>query len=209
MKNHRALSSTLLAFFLAAVLPVVAFGAPLLSVDSQAGLLYSYTKLPDLSVGIQPGWQARISALVDSRNVFDQGLASDPPTSMKGIVFSGRLNLDIFSLGQSAPLSDGNLYRAWQGIGLSLLGGIRSPAFRLPIEGLEASAAIEAGGGLRATKYTGTGLVSANPAILAQAKLTVSISRHIELGIALPVELAWKSGGTALMFGLCGVFAYH
>ena len=209
MKNPCVRMSIPLAFLLAAIPFGVAFSSPLFSLGSRIGLLYSYTRLPELSGGIQPGWQAGISASLDSRDVFSPANNGGTPSPARSFAFSGSLGLDIFSLGQSAPQSDGNLYRAWQGFGLSLRGGIRSPVFRLPLAGLPASAEAEFGGGLRATKYTGTGLLSANPALIAQAGLDIVISRNVALGLALPVEFAWKSGGTALMFGLCGTFRYR
>ena len=209
MKNHRARTPLLLAFLLAVIPSGMAFSSPLLSLGSRVGFLYSHTRLPELVGAIQSGWQANISASLDSRDVFAQATDVTDAVPTRGFAFSGSLGLDIFSLGQSAPQSDGNLYRAWQGLGLSLRGGVRSPAFRLPLVGLMASVEVEAGGGLRATKYTGTGLVSANPALVAQAGLDIAISRHIALGLALPIEFAWKSGGTALMFGLCGTFRYR
>ena len=209
MKNRCSRISMPLAFLLAAIPSGLAFSSPLFSLGSRIGLLYSYTQLPELSGGVQPGWQAGISASLDSRDVFNPTDNDGTPSPRGSFAFSGSLCLDIFSLGQSAPQSDGNLYRAWQGFGLSLRGGLRSPVFRLPLAGLPASAQAEFGGGLRATKYTGTGLLSANPAIVAQAGLDIAISRNLALGLALPLEFAWKSGGTALMFGVCGTFRYR
>ena len=150
----------------------------------------------------------KIAGVIESSDVFSPG--SDLIEANESLIaaFSGLLQADFFSFGSSLPQNDGNLYRAWQGIGLSLLGGIRSKAFNLPF-GLRASARFDAGAGLRTTKYSGTGLVGANSAILVQVGLDVIVVKHVTLGIALPLEYAWKSGGRAFMFGIGGAVRYR
>jgi len=61
---------------------------------------------------------------------------------------------------------------------------------------------IEAGGGLRLTKYSGTGLVSAHPAVLGRMTLDMEIGDPLALKLFLPFEWAWKSGGQAIIVGL-------
>ena len=196
-------------FLLRASFAATLGAAPIVQAEVQAGPLFSLTSLPGMAAAIQSGWDAKFSLLLASRDVFaPMGLASGG--GIFGVpAFSGRLEADLFALGQSPIQADGSLYRAWQGLGLSLLGGIRSAAFRLPLAGVPASARLEAGGGLRATKYTGTGLVSANPAIVGQAGLDIQVSCKVALGISIPLEFAWKSGGTAFMFGIGAVLRYR
>jgi len=150
----------------------------------------------------------KIAGVIESSDVFSPG--NDVIQADENLIaaFSGRLQVDFFGFGTSLPQFDGNLYRAWQGVGLSLLGGIRSKAFSLPF-GLRASASVDTGAGLRTTKYSGTGLVGANPAILGQAGLDIFVSKKVSLGIALPLEYAWKSGGRAFMFGIGGSVRYR
>lgn len=199
MKPYRR--TTLILAVILTLGPVMAakiHAATIVAFDAHAGAFYSLTSLPDLLPAIQRGWGVKLSVVAETGDGFATGLA-----------VSGRLQADVFGLGASAPQADGNLYRAWQGLGLSLLAGIRSPAFSLPVANIPASATLEAGGGLRATKYTGTGLVSANPAIVGQAGLDVPITEHLAVGIRVPLEFAWKSGGTAWMFGLGAAIRYR
>ncbi len=51
--------------------------------------------------------------------------------------------------------------------------------------------------------------MSANPAIVGQAGLDIHVSSKVALGISLPLEFAWKSGGTALMFGVGAAIQYR
>jgi hypothetical protein len=189
--------------------PAKSFATPFFALDAQAGALFSMTSLPDLLPAIQRGWDAKISLAFETGDVFAAEAHPGGPKGPGKMAFTGRLQADIFGLGTSLPQTDGNLYRAWQGIGASFLIGARSPSFTLPIAGIPASARIEAGAGLRTTKYTGTGLVSANPALVAQAGLDLAVSKHITLGIGIPFEYAWKSGGRAIMFGLGGAVRYR
>jgi hypothetical protein len=178
------------------------FASPGKGLDAGAGALFSFTSLPQLETGLQPGWNANIGlgfTLLPwnkSKNDNEGGRTED------SFSFIGRVQLDIFGLGVSAPQSDGNLYRAWQGSGLGMLFGAASPGFRMPLLGLPARLGIEAGGGLRLTKYSGTGLVSAHPAVLGRMTLDMEIGDPLALELFLPFEWAWKSGGQAIIVGL-------
>lgn len=210
MKQSSRVAAMFFAIFLLRAGFAATIGAtPIVQAEAQAGPLFSLTSLPGMTAAIQSGWDAKFSLSLESRDVFaPTGVAAGG--GIFGMpAFSGRLEADLFALGQSPIQADGNLYRAWQGMGLSLLGGIRSAAFRLPLAGVSASARLEAGGGLRATKYTGTGLVSANPAIVGQAGLDIQVSSKVGLGIGIPLEFAWKSGGTAFMFGVGAALQYR
>ena len=210
MKAYRRSAMILATLFALSPVPATKLhAAPLVALEAQVGAFYSMTALPDLIPAIQSGWDLRLSMVAETTDIFAAPSGTEPAGLAPSPVFSARLRADVFGLGPSAPQNDGNLYRAWQGLGLSLLAGIRFPAFILPVANLSASASIEAGGSLRATKYTGTGLVSANPAMVAQAGLDFLVSRHISFGLRMPLEFAWKSGGTASMFGIGAAFRYR
>ena len=184
------------------------FAAPIIALGIQGGAFFSRTSLSGLNPAIQTGWDLKIAGIVESSDVFSFDTVSANTGGPLVAAFSGRVQADFFGFGTSLPQADGNLYRAWQGIGLSMLGGLRTKVFALPL-GMRASVRMEAGAGLRTTKYSGTGLVSANPSILGQAGLDIIVSRRFILGIALPLEYAWKSGGRAFMFGLGGAVRYR
>lgn len=185
-----------LFFVLLSFLALAAASAePVTRLGSRAGYRASITSLEALEPALQQGWEAGLSFGVESADPFSVQGAWKP-------VFSARIQLDAYSLGASFPQSDGNLYRAWNAIGGSLLGGIRLPAFTLPFVGTAATAWLEAGAGLRTTKYSGTGLVSANAAFLAEAGLEVQLSPRLSAGFRLPFEHARKAGATSAMFGI-------
>lgn len=194
-----------LALCLSFLIPCRVFSAPFFSTELQTGLLYSYTKLPDLAGAIQSGYGGRLNLTLATCDVYAEANGAYSGNPAHGPSLIGAFQADLFSFDQSMPFSDGNLYRAWWGFGAGLLGGIRTAPFMTPI-GRKASLKLEAGAGLRATKYTGTGLVSANPALLAQTTLELPLPKGRVLGLSIPVEFAWKSGGTVFIFGISGVF---
>ena len=187
-----ALFFFVLFFFLALAAPAA---EPVMRLGTRAGYRASITSLEALEPALQQGWEAGVSFGVESADPYSVQGAWKP-------VFSARILLDVYSLGASWPQSDGNLYRAWNAIGGSLLGGIRLPAFALPLVRTSATAWLEAGAGLRTTKYTGTGLVSANAAFLAEAGLELQLSPRLSAGLRLPFEFATKAGATSAMFGI-------
>jgi hypothetical protein len=178
------------------------FASPGKGLDASAGAFFSYTSLPQLDTGLQPGWNANLGV----------GFTLFPWNKPKGeneddrtkdvLSLVGRAQLDIFGLGASAPQADGNLYRAWRGSGLGLLLGLASPGFRMPLLELPTRLSVEAGGGLRLTKYNGTGLVSAHPALLGRMTLDMELRDPLALGLYVPFEWAWKSGGRAMIIGV-------
>lgn len=184
------------------------FANPVVAYDIQAGPFYSLTALPDLIPAIQSGWDIKFSVSFETKDAFQSSQEARLVESNRTPIFLMRLQGNIFGLETSFPQADGNLYRAWQGIGLTGLFGVRSSAFMIPVIGRLASARLEAGAGLWATKYSGTGLVSANTSIVSQLGLDIIILEHFTFGINLPIELAWKSGGTAFMFGIGAAIRY-
>lgn len=210
MRVHGKLArlASILMYFFCLTTAQRGFAAPTVALGVQGGAFLSRTSLNGLNPAIQPGWDMKIAGIIESSDVF--AFNADAASTGGALIaaFSGRLQADFFGFGSSLPQADGNLYRAWQGVGLSILGGVRTKAFTLPF-GLRASARVEAGAGLRATKYSGTGLVSANTAILGQAGLDILVSKNIALGMAFPLEYALKSGGRAFMFGLGGAVRYR
>ncbi len=178
------------------------FASPGKGLDAGAGAFFSYTSLPRLDTGFQPGWNANLGLGFTlfpwnkHKGENDYGQAKDV------LSLVGRAQLDVFGLGASAPQTDGNLYRAWRGNGLGLLLGLASPSFKMPLLELPARVSVEAGGGLRLTKYSGTGLVSAHPALLGRMTLDMEIRDPLALGLFVPFEWAWKSGGRAIVVGV-------
>ena len=178
------------------------FASPGRGLDLGGGALFSFTSLSQLETGLQAGWNANLGlgfTLLPWGKSETVASGSKVPNTVS---LTGRFQLDSFGLGTSAPQSDGNLYRAWQGTGLGLLVGIASPEFRMPLLGLPAWFGLEAGGGLRLTKYTGTGLVSAHPALLGRLLLDFVLFDPFALGLVVPLEWAWKSGGRAIICGI-------
>lgn len=175
---------------------------PIVAFEAQTGALFSRISLPDLLPATQFGWNLTLAAAFETRDVFAAAFDAEQDKYPLMPAFTARLQADIFGFAATAPQPDGNLYRAWQGMGLGLLAGLRSPAFRLPLAGSLASFKLEAGAGLQTNKYSGTALVGANVAILAQASLDIALSRQTALGIGIPFEYTWKSGATALIFGV-------
>ncbi len=194
----------LCCFFCLYFVPIgeVAFASPGRGLDLGGAALFSNTSLPQLQTGLQAGWNVNLG-LGFTLFPWTQVQTGDSYSETSNTVaLIGRCQLDIFGLGASAPQSDGNLYRAWQGTGLGLLVGVASPEFQMPLLGLPARFGIEAGGGLRLTKYSGTGLVSAHPAVLGRATLDVKIVDPFAFGLFVPFEWAWKSGGRAIILGI-------
>ncbi|MDP2791853.1 MAG: hypothetical protein Q8O15_08890 [Rectinemataceae bacterium] len=178
------------------------FASPVLVLSAQGGAIFSHTSIPNLSPATQPGSKFDFSITLESHDVYNVDATRRP-------AFFGRFQIEFFKLGNSNPQLDGNLFRAWQGIGPTLFFGVRTPAFRFPLLDALASAYIETGGGIRTTKYTGTGLVSANPTISAQIGLDFAITERIYLGFAFPFEYAWKAGGFAFIFGMSAVARFQ
>jgi hypothetical protein len=156
----------------------------------------SRTKLPYLDAALQPGFRVQASILLGNA---DQTAPSP----------IGRFVLDYFRLERSWPQSDGNLYRAWQGFSAGFLGGMRIPVTKIPFGEMPVFARLEAGLSVSATKYTGTGLVSANPSIRSRFGMDIDVFKGLGLGIDIPLELAFKSGGTAFMTGLVFSLRYR
>jgi len=161
-----------------------------------------------MTPAIQSGWDAKLSVAIETRDVFAPTIAATGEGEFGAPAFSGDCRL-ICSPSANRPSNRTAIPMGMAGHGLEPPWGIRSPSFRLPLAGIPASARLEAGGGLRATKYYRYWLVSANPAIVGQAGLDIHVSSKVALGISLPLEFAWKSGGTALMFGVGAAIQYR
>lgn len=190
-------------FLLMSFLALAALSAePVLRLGTRAGYRAAFISLESLEPALQQGWESGLSFGVESADPF-LGQGSRMPA------FSLRIQLDVYSLDASWPQPDGNLYRAWNAIGGSLMGGIRFPSFTLPLARTAATVFMEAGAGLRTTKYTGTGLVSANPAFLAEAGLDLRLGPRLSAGVRLPFEYARKAGAEVFMPGVGVAVSYR
>jgi hypothetical protein len=170
--------------------------------ETRAGYRAAIISLEALEPALQQGWESGLSFGVESAEPFSSKGGRMP-------VFSAKLQVDVYSLDASFPQSDGNLYRAWNAVGGSLMGGIRFPEFTLPLVRTAASVLLEAGAGLRTTKYTGTGLVSANPAFLAEAGVDLRLGSRLSAGFRLPFEYVRKAGADVFMSGFGMSFSYR
>lgn len=182
------------------LLPASAGASPDIGFRLSGASYNAVASLQSLSPGLQPGF--RLGAEIDlaSFDVFDQaeGRASRSPALLAD------LGAQAFWFGSSSPSSDGNLYRAWRGFSASFLAGARFPSFPLGILGASGAFHVLGGASLMSTKYTGTGLLSANPALALRLGLDASLGKNLRYGLGLPLEIAFKSGGIAAIFGLAG-----
>lgn len=201
--GHRSFSCLA---FLIVVLATVAtpspvYGKPDSGFRFSASSFNSISILTELQPGLQPGFM--IGAVLDlaSSDVFS--MTVDSGGQRPALLLD--LGFQAFWLGDSTPARDGNLYRAWRGFSTLALMGVRFPVF--PLGFINASGALHALGGvnLMSTKYTGTGLLSASPALAFRLGMDTSFGGNLRYGLELPVEIAFKSGGIAVVFGLSGV----
>ena len=203
--NHGYRSTSLLPFLIAVIMatfsPRLAHGSPVAGLRFSLASFNSVSSLSGLLPGFQPGFMAEAAAELASLDVFAEksGKGAASPA------FLADFGLQAFWFGASAPAGDGNVYRAWRGFSAIVLAGVRFPIF--PIRILDGSGAFHAlaGGRLMSTKYTGTGLLSANPALALRLGLDASFSKNLRWGLELPIEFAFKSGGIATIFGISAV----
>jgi len=161
-----------------------------------AGPSFARTTLPSMDPGLQGGLGGCFGAAIRSA-----AFSTSPRLAGMGTV-----ELSAFSFSQSAVASDGQLYRAWCGLGVGLLGGLTLGPVTLPLVDVPTEISLQAGAGLRASEYTGTGLVSAYPAFLARLAFCFMSDRGQEWGLALPFEYARKAGASVLVFGISGIW---
>jgi len=198
-------SNSLLPFLTAVIMTALCLGpahaAPDIGLRFSAASYNSISSLSGLQTGIQPGFMMEATADLASFDVF----ADKPDNGIHRPAFLADAGVQAFWFGTSSPSTDGNLYRAWRGFSAVVMAGVRFPIF--PIRFLKASGAFHALGGARlmSTKYTGTGLLSANPALALRFGLDASFGGGLRWGLELPIEVAFKSGGVATIFGVSGV----
>lgn len=170
--------------------------APNIELIVSAGPSFARTALPSMDPGLQGGLGGCFGAAIRSTS-----FSASP--KLAGV---GTVELSAFSFSQSAVTSDGQLYRAWCGLGVELLGGLILGPVALPLAGVPTEISLQAGAGLRASEYTGTGLVSAYPAVLARLAFSFAGAQGQTWGLALPFEYARKAGATVLIFGISGIW---
>ncbi len=178
-----------------------AHAAPDIGLRFSLASFNSLSSLSGLHPGLQPGLMTE--AILDLATVDVFTVKSDKDISRPA--FLADVGVQAFWFGTSAPSGDGNLYRAWRGFSVVVLAGVRFPKFPIPF--LNSSGAFHALGGasLMTTKYTGTGLLAANPALALRFGLDASFGENLRWGLELPVEVAFKSGGVATIFGISAV----
>lgn len=112
-----------------------------------------------------------------------------------------RLGADMLVIGASPVSPEGVLYRAWNGLRLSMEAG-----YAFPIGPL--SLGITAGGSLTAAEYSGTSLVFAYPSILARAEFSYRISRNGSVRLGLPLEVMLRGAYLDVAPAISAAFAY-
>ena len=112
-----------------------------------------------------------------------------------------RLGADLLVIGASSVSPEGILYRAWDGLRLSLAAG-----YSFPIRGL--SLGVAAGGALTAAEYRGTPLIFAYPSILALAELSLPVASNMAVRVGIPLEVMLRGAYTDFSPGISAVFAY-
>jgi hypothetical protein len=112
-----------------------------------------------------------------------------------------RLGADMLFIGASSVSPEGVLYRAWDGLRLSMEAG-----YAFPIGPF--SLGITAGGSLTAAEYSGTSLVFAYPSILARAEFSYRIARDGSVRLGLPLEIMLRGAYLDVTPALSAAYAY-
>lgn len=123
-----------------------------------------------------------------------------------------RLELGYIGVQASAVASDGESYKAWDGMRFALLSGYDFAPIALSNLG-ELRLSALAGGAITAAEYTGTPLAYAYPSLLVEPRLVLALK---SLGVAdsgpflqIPVELQFRAGNYSLAPGLSLGFRYR
>jgi hypothetical protein len=182
-RRHRSLIAILCAGFLASA--AVAFPeSPSLAFFGGPSLRAPITTAPGNPSLPHLGW----------------GIGSGAELSFGGIR-ALRFEADMLYIGASAVSPEGILYRAWDGLRLSLETG-----YAFPIGPF--SLGITAGGSLTAAEYSGTYLIFAYPSILARAELSFRVAREASVRLSLPLEIMFRGAYIDVAPALSAAFAY-
>jgi hypothetical protein len=131
---------------------------------------------------------------------FGWGLGGGVELKLRRVI-AARLGADLLLVGQSPVSPEGILYRAWEGLRISLEAGYTFPIGSMTL-------CVLAGGGLTAADYSKTSLIFAYPSILAQAGLDIPIGRRGLVRIGVPLELMLRGTYTDFSPGLSAAFAW-
>jgi hypothetical protein len=168
-----------------------------------AGGIIAATSLPSLNTGIQPGFETNVGVSVAGNSAFIKSPASmNWKDSDSNLTWKLALDGSYQRFGQSAILSDGNSYRAFQAFGLGFMAGIQVPLFFISVSGRPVYFSVLAGGAIHVSNYIYTGLVSAYPAFAARLSADLFLGGSTMLRLDVPIEAAFRAGGTSLMAGL-------
>jgi len=123
-----------------------------------------------------------------------------------------RLEAGYTGITQSSIASDGELYRAWDGVRFALLSGYTFQPIELGGIG-KLNISVLAGGALTAAEYTDTALGYAYPSIVLEPRAVLAL-RGIYGGdtgpyLTLPVELMFRAGNHTLAPGVGLGFRYR
>jgi hypothetical protein len=163
----------------------VAFSeSPSLSLFGGPSLCVPVTTAPGNPALPHPGW----------------GIGAGAELSV-GRIRALRLGVDMLFIGASSVSPEGVLYRAWDGLRISLESG-----YEFPIGPF--SLGITAGGSLTAAEYDGTYLIFAFPSILARAELAYRIAREASVRLGIPLEIMFRGTYLDVAPALSAAFAY-
>ncbi|MFZ2635984.1 MAG: hypothetical protein WAX33_06605 [Rectinemataceae bacterium] len=183
--------------FAAICLSMPATAEGFLQFDATAGPSAAISKAPDMDPALHAGFKANFGLDYTFSFRGKSGLGQGGAAFSVQPSIDGRVCIETgFShTGQSAILSDGSLYRAWDDFGWGILAGAEFPPVPIGRRGASMSIAALAGGGLRASRYSHTTLVSAYPALLCRLESGFSFPSGQALIVVLPLELAFRAGG--------------
>ena len=161
--------------------------------------------LPEMDPGLQAGIGGAISLRlrIDPFGLKHTDLLRAPEVNALGnLALVGDLELSTTGLSQSAIMHDGQLYRAWQNLGLGAIVGLSWGAFNVPLLKMQMTVSLSVGAALHVSNYTGTNLVSAYPSVLVRASFDTKANKKENWSAFIPLEYAFKGGSSVLIFGL-------
>jgi len=202
MTRSVKLSAILLFLIVPCLLaPSFVFGDVTASSELDSGLMFNLVKLPSLEWKAQTGFQIGYRLLLSIDSIFNKDKFYRPLRA--GLLFRA----DYFSIGSSALLSDGNLYRGFHGYGLGLGASIVLVPRAMTIFNFPAAFLTDASAQIRVSEYAGTPLAGAQFAGTGALGIRLSEvfrleNRTFNLLIRIPFGYTTMAGASMLSAGL-------
>jgi hypothetical protein len=157
---------------------------------------------PSITLFGGPSFLVPVTTAPDNPSLAHLGLGIGAGAELAiGRIRALRLGADLLFIGSSSVSPEGVLYRAWDGLRLSLESGYAFPIGRF-------SLGFSAGGSLTAAEYSGTSLIFAYPSIFARAELAYGLSRESSLRLGLPIEVMFRGVYLDIAPSLSAAFAH-